>query len=229
MDGIREAMLTLSTWALPVIVAITMHEAAHGYVANMRGDDTAKRLGRVSFNPIRHIDRFGTIILPLMLFLVKAPFLFGYAKPVPVDFGRLRNPRSDMVWVALAGPGINFVIAIVAALSIHLTMLLPDMARMWFAKNMVNMIQFNLLIAIFNLIPIPPLDGGRVAVGILPDRLAYPLARLEPYGMAILIGLLMILPLTGMLIGQNWNIFAWIVLPPVEFLFNLFLKYLVGI
>ncbi|MDA5193317.1 site-2 protease family protein [Govanella unica] len=228
MGDFGSMMVTLSTWALPVVLAITLHEAAHGYVANMFGDDTAKRLGRVSFNPIRHIDPFGTIIMPLMLFFMKSPFMFGYAKPVPVDFSRLRNPRTDMIWVALAGPGINFVIALVAALLIHATLWVPGLAQKWFLINLLNTIQFNLLIAVFNMLPIPPLDGGRVLVGILPDRLARPIANLEPYGMFILLGLLLVLPVVGSLIGINVSLFSWVVLPPVEFLYNFILDHVVG-
>lgn len=224
-----EMMVTLSTWALPVIIAITMHEAAHGYVANMLGDDTAKRLGRVSFNPVRHIDPFGTVLMPLFLFLAHSPFMFGYAKPVPVNFGRLRNPRIDMVWVALAGPGINLALAIVAGLLIHITDFLPRASQEWFVSNMANAIQFNLLIGLFNMIPIPPLDGGRVAVGLLPYPLARPLARIEPYGMFVLLGLLILLPLLGGALGQNWNVFAWVILPPLEFLYSFILEHIVGV
>lgn len=226
---IAEMMVTLSTWALPVLVAITFHEAAHGYVAHLCGDDTAKRMGRVSFNPGRHIDPFGTVLLPLILFLTRSPFLFGYAKPVPVDFANLRNPKRDMVWVALAGPGINMVLAVAAAFLVHLTLALPETAQDWFLRNMINAIQINLLLALFNMLPIPPLDGGRVAVGLLPAPLAIPLARLEPYGMFILIGLLFLLPLAGALVGQNWNFFAWVVLPPFEFLYSLILNTIVGV
>lgn len=224
-----DIMLTLSTWALPVIIAITFHEAAHGYVAHLFGDDTAKRLGRVSFNPARHVDPFGTIILPLILFLTRSPFLFGYAKPVPVDFRNLRNPKKNMVWVALAGPGINMILAIAAGFLVHLTLLLPEMARDWFVANMINAIQINLLLALFNMLPIPPLDGGRVAVGLLPPPLSLPLARLEPYGMFILIGLLFLVPLLGAAIGQNWSFFAWAVLPPFEFLYSFILQHIVGV
>jgi len=224
-----EMILTASTWILPLLLAITLHEAAHGYVANMLGDDTAKRMGRLSLNPGRHIDPFGTVLLPLLLFVMKAPFLFGYAKPVPVNIRNLANPRRGMMWVALAGPGINLTLAVISALLMHLVMVLPAMAQEWFVLNLVHSIQINLLLALFNMLPIPPLDGGRVAVGLLPEPLARPVARIEPYGMFILIGLIFVFPLLGGLIGQDWNIFVWVILPPMEFLYNLILTYVVGV
>ncbi len=224
-----DIILTLSTWALPLLLAITLHEAAHGYVANMLGDDTARVMGRVSLNPFRHVDPFGTVILPLLLFVMRAPFLFGYAKPVPVNALRLRDPRYGMVWVALAGPGINFAMAIAAGFLLHLTTVLPESAQEWFALNMVHGIQINLLLALFNMLPIPPLDGGRVAVGLLPRSLALPLARLERHGMLILLGLLFVLPLVGGLVGQDWSIFGWFILPPLEFLYSLIMKFIVGV
>lgn len=224
-----DILVTLSTWALPLLLAITLHEAAHGYVASMLGDDTAKVQGRVSLNPFRHVDPFGTIVLPLLLFVMRAPFLFGYAKPVPVNATRLRDPRYGMVWVALAGPGINVAMAIAAGFLLHLTVMLPGAVQDWFALNMVHAIQINLLLALFNMLPIPPLDGGRVAVGLLPRALALPLARTERYGMLILLGLLFVLPMLGGLVGQNWSIFAWFILPPLEFLYSLIMKFIVGI
>jgi Zn-dependent protease len=193
----------VSIWLLPVLIAITFHEAAHGFVACFLGDETASRLGRVSLNPFRHIDPFGTILLPGLLLLARSPFLFGYAKPVPVNFRALRNPRIGMVLVAAAGPAMNLGLAIVAALSFHLVVYLPVIAGQWVALNLKNAIIINVILAVFNLFPLPPLDGGRIAVGLLPNIFANPLARLEPYGMMILIGLLIVLPLLGSQLGVD--------------------------
>jgi Zn-dependent protease len=200
------ALYTASTWVIPLVIAITFHEASHGYVARLCGDDTAWRLGRVSFNPFKHIDPFGTILLPAALLLMRSPILFGYAKPVPVNFQALRNPRRDSILVAAAGPAMNFALAMLAALSFHLLTYLPDAARPWVAENLKNTLIINVLLAIFNLLPLPPLDGGRIAVGVLPNALAKPLARLEPYGMMILIVASFVLPLLGAQLGIDLNV-----------------------
>jgi Zn-dependent protease len=201
----------ISVWFLPVIVAITFHEAAHGFVAHLLGDDTAWRLGRVSFNPLKHIDPFGTIVLPGMLLLLHSPFLFGYAKPVPVNFRALRNPRLDTVLVAAAGPGINFLLATIAALAIHLTGFAPATSAQWLTENLKNALLINVVLAVFNLLPIPPLDGGRIAVGLLPNSLAVPLSRLEPFGLLVLIGLLFVLPLIGAQLSLNLDFISQII------------------
>ena len=198
-----DLIYTVSIWLLPVLIAITFHEAAHGYVARSLGDETASRLGRVSLNPLRHIDPFGTVILPGLLLLARSPFLFGYAKPVPVNFQALRNPRIGMVLVAAAGPAMNIGLAIVAALSFHLLVYLPVTMARWAALNLKNALILNVVLAVFNMFPLPPLDGGRIAVGLLPSALASQLARLEPYGMIILIGLLILLPLLGSQLGLD--------------------------
>jgi Zn-dependent protease len=195
----------ISVWLLPILIAITFHEAAHGFVAHLLGDDTAWRLGRVSFNPLKHVDPFGTIVLPALLLLARAPFLFGYAKPVPVNFRALRHPRRDMILVAAAGPAMNLLLATLAALIFHLVFYAPAVAELFVAKNLGNALQFNVLLAVFNLLPIPPLDGGRIIVGLLPNVLARPFSRLEPYGLLLLIGLLIILPLLGQQVGLNLN------------------------
>jgi len=198
----------LSVWVLPVLIAITFHEAAHGFVAHRLGDNTAFQLGRVSFNPFQHIDPFGTVILPGVLLLSHAPFLFGYAKPVPVNFRNLNHPRLDMVWVALAGPATNIVLALAVALGFHALPFAPANAAQWIADNLKNAFLINIVLAVFNMLPIPPLDGGRVAVGLLPRVLAAPLSRLEPYGMLILIGLLILLPMAGSQLGLNLDVIS---------------------
>lgn len=198
----------ISVWVLPLVVAITFHEAAHGFVAHRLGDNTAWQLGRVSFNPLRHIDPFGTLLLPAMLLFAHSPFLFGYAKPVPVNFRNLGNPRLDMVWVALAGPATNILLALAAALAFHALPFAPAYSAQWIADNLKNTILINAVLAVFNMMPIPPLDGGRVAVGLLPRPLALPLARLEPFGMLILIGILILLPLAGSQFGLNLDVIS---------------------
>jgi Zn-dependent protease len=213
----------LSVWVLPLIIAITFHEAAHGFVAHRLGDDTAFKLGRVSFNPIRHIDPFGTLLLPGMLLLSHSPFLFGYAKPVPVRFGNLRNPRMGMVLVALAGPATNILLAIVAAAGFHVLPLVPADYAQWVADNLKNMLLINVVLAIFNMLPIPPLDGGRVAVGLLPRPLAIPLARLEPFGMLFLIGILILLPLAGSQFGLNLDVISTILRASTDFIIRFIL------
>jgi Zn-dependent protease len=212
-----ETMLyTASTWVLPVLIAVTLHEAAHGFVAHRLGDDTAYREGRVTFNPLKHIDVFGTILMPAVLLLVRSPVVFGYAKPVPVNFHALRHPRRDMVLVALAGPGINIALATVAALLFHLVAYLPEEAARWVALNLRNALFINVILAVFNMLPLPPLDGGRVAVGMLPSVLAVPLVRLEPYGMMILILVLLVLPVLGAQMGVDLNILPHLITGPVE-------------
>jgi Zn-dependent protease len=205
---VNTTLYDVSVWVLPLVIAITFHEAAHGFVAHHFGDNTAWDRGRVSFNPLRHIDPFGTLIMPAILLLSHSPFLFGYAKPVPVNFRALRNPRIDMVWVALAGPATNIALALFAAAAFHVVDYVPASAAQWLADNLINALRINVILAIFNMLPIPPLDGGRVAVGLLPPILAAPLARLEPYGMLILIGILILLPLAGSQFGLNLDVIS---------------------
>ena len=208
MNFAPNLLYVASTWVIPIILAITFHEAAHAFVARFLGDDTASQLGRVSLNPFKHIDPVGTILLPGLLLLARSPFVFGYAKPVPVKFAALRNPRRDMVWVAVAGPAMNITLATIAALGFHLVGFLPADSARWVAENLKNALIINVVLAIFNLFPLPPLDGGRIAVGLLPDVLAIPLARMERYGMLILIALLIVLPLLGRNIGVDLSIIS---------------------
>ena len=210
----------VSVWIVPVLVAITFHEAAHGYVAWRLGDHTAKDLGRVTFSPIRHIELMGTIVIPLVLLIFRAPFLFGWAKPVPVNFTNLRKPRRDMVLVAAAGPGTNLLLALISAILLHIVPFFGDETGKWISNNLGNSILINLVLAVFNMLPLPPLDGGRVAVGLLPKRLGEQLARLERVGFLIVLLLLFVVPLVGNAFGLDWNLLVWLLGAPVDVLFR---------
>lgn len=212
---------TLAIWALPVLLAITLHEAAHGYVARHFGDPTADRAGRITLNPFKHIDPIGTLLVPGLILAVSSLFggggmLFGWAKPVPVDFSRLRKPKADMLWVAAAGPFVNFLMALGWALVVKAALLNPTNV---YAEPMLEMgkagIQINTVLMVLNLLPIPPLDGGRIAVSLLPHRLAWKFSRLEPYGFPLLLLLLF----SGIL-GQ--------ILWPLIAIFRIFLATLFG-
>jgi Zn-dependent protease len=218
--GIGQA---LSVWLIPVVVAITLHEAAHGWVAERFGDPTARMLGRVTFNPIKHVDPIGTLLLPGLLLLFNAPFLFGYAKPVPVNFGRLNHPKRDMIWVALAGPGTNIGLAIASALAIHVALLLPSTVGEWVVQNLANSVLINVVLAVFNMLPLPPLDGGRVLTGLLPRPYAWRFAQLERYGLVILLGLLFLVPYIAQSLGYAFNPIAYVMLPPINWLYSLIL------
>ncbi len=212
-------VLGIAIYALPVIFAITMHEAAHGYVARHFGDFTAFNQGRISLNPTKHIDPVGTILVPATLFIISkltmgAGFLFGWAKPVPVNFANLRHPKQDMLWVAAAGPGANLFMAFFWALVIKLAMFLPVSD---FTKPMILMgvagIEINVILMVLNLLPLPPLDGGRMAVSLLPHRVAFHFARIEPYGFLILLVLL----ISGVLGVIVWPLITFIKLMMVSF------------
>lgn len=214
----EETIRNIAVYALPVLFAITLHEAAHAYAAKYFGDNTAYSQGRMSLNPLVHVDIWGTIVIPIVMYLF-TPFVFGYAKPVPVDFNRLRNPKRDMAWVALAGPFANLIMT--ALWTIFALLLAYFRVDEEFPRRMAQAgILTNLLIMAFNLLPIPPLDGGRVLTSMLPNTLAYKFARIEPYGFFIVLGLVF-LQLVGYWVGPVMAAGHWlvgVVVSPLRFL-----------
>lgn len=204
----------------PIIIAITLHEAAHGVVAYLRGDDTAYRQGRVSLNPLKHIDPLGTIVVPGILLLSQAPFLFGYAKPVPVVFERLKNLRRDTILVAAVGPLTNIFLALISALILK-NMLEGSNSSPYWMEMVKTSLYMNAVLAVFNLLPILPLDGGRIVVALLPHRVAQQIAGLERWSMAILVGGLMILPLILSSLGVHFSPLSWLLEAPIKGLFKI--------
>ena len=209
---INQFIQTVAIGAIPVLFAITLHEAAHGYVARHFGDMTADKAGRITLNPLHHIDPVGTILLPLLTFALGG-ILFGWAKPVPVNFAALRNPKKDMLWVAIAGPASNLAMALGWTFLYKVGLMFPES---YFADPLLGMakigMEINVVLMVLNLLPLPPLDGGRVAVSLLPHRQAFQLARIEPYGMIILI----FLAVTSVL--------SFILTPPIVFIFRILLS-----
>lgn len=206
---------TIATWLIPLVIAIVFHEVSHGLVANALGDPTARLRGRLSFNPIKHVDPFGTVLLPMVLAVSGAP-VFGWAKPVPVVANRLRNPRWHMILVALAGPGMNFLLAAIAALLFAALVAASPQGPAWAfaAQNLLNFMVINVFLAVFNLIPMPPFDGGHVVQGLLPRPLAIHYAKLSRFGFPILILLLLVIPM----LFPSANIVERAVAPPVHWI-----------
>lgn len=221
----NDTLFQVAALVIPLIIAIVFHEVAHGWTARLLGDPTAAQLGRLTLNPIKHVDPFGTIILPGMLKLAGLP-VFGWAKPVPVIKGRLRNPRRDMMIVAAAGPGSNLVMALIGAVLLGLAMRgfteggEPSLGMSFLAANLFNFILLNIFLALFNLLPIPPFDGGHIVEGLLPAQAARKYAAMHSKALLIMILLLVVLPW----IAPSLNVVSWLVLPPVEWLSDHYLK-----
>lgn len=218
----NDMIQTVAVYALPVLFAITLHEAAHAYAAKYFGDSTAYQLGRMSLNPIKHIDPFGTILIPIMMyFATGGAFLFGYAKPVPIDFSRLRNPKKQMAWVALAGPASNLFMALLWMI-FGILLVALQVNDVFFMRMVQAGVLVNLVIFALNLFPLPPLDGGRIVTSLLPDKYAIPYSRIEPYGFFILIGLMLLHLLQYWLIPMMViaNTVLTLIVSPLKFLLN---------
>ncbi len=219
MDVLSDIALAASTWIIPVLGGLTLHEIAHGYMAAALGDPTARKSGRLSPNPFRHLDRIGTVALPLLLFAASSPVLIGYARPIPVAYHRLPVPRRDIALVAAAGPAANLLLAALAVLSYHAIHIVPDAAQWWTGQNIIHSIYVNLIFAVVNLLPIPPLDGGRILLGLISPEWSFQLARYDWVGLLAVAVLFLVVPLVGLLFGVEITFLQEILTGAVDWLF----------
>ena len=228
MIDIDRILLQVSVWIIPLLIAIPLHEAAHAWVANKFGDDTALRVGRMSLNPLKHIDPLGTLIMPGLLILFGAPFIFGYAKPVPINFAKLKKPKIHLMLVALAGPVANFLLAILGAIFLLIIGEPLSGFSEWLVITSYIFVHLNIILGVFNLLPVLPLDGGRILVGLLPSKISILYSATERYGLLLLLGLIFVLPIIGNQVGITLSPITWIVIPIVNWLESS-LIYLIGL
>jgi Zn-dependent protease len=203
IDSIINFVIEISLWLIPLTFAVSAHEAGHAYIARLCGDYTAERLGRVTLNPIPHIDRFGTIVIPIICLMFPTGLIFGYAKPVPIKVSALNNPRRDMALIAGAGPLVNIIIAVISALLMHINLINPEWFWSWWTTVLERSVLLNIILAVFNCIPLLPLDGGRIALSFMPSPWAKKFVHIEKYGIIIIVFVLFLLPLIGTWVGLD--------------------------
>lgn len=223
-NSVFDILYSASTWVVPVLLAVILHELAHGIMADKLGDPTARLAGRLTLNPVRHIDPFGTVVLPGLLIAISSPFMFGWARPVPVDCRNLSHPRQGMALIAAAGPGMNVALAFVSFVTLRWIVNSGEFsANPWWLSTLWNSVYFNLVLAVFNMMPILPLDGGRIVAGLLPENLALSFAKLERFGFGLLLVFLIVFPLIGQKAGIDLNFLSSLIRHAVQAILGVFI------